>query len=74
MNADGSNQKRLTYNEDKEKDASFSPHGSKIAFARNVGGSNWEIYLMNIDGSNEKRLTTDSQGNNHSPTFSGKGR
>ena len=35
---------------------SFSPDGSKLVFARSLGG-NWEIYTCNRDGSGQRRLT-----------------
>ena len=52
MNADGSNQTRLTNNPSSEP--CFSPDGNKIAFA---SWSDGEIYVMNADGSNQTRLT-----------------
>src|SRR5215207_8242431 len=46
MNAgDGSNQTRLTYNEVRDTGSSWSPNGTKIAFASAKDG-NLEIYLM----------------------------
>ena len=61
MNADGSNQKRLT--DIKTGDAcgpSWSPDGKKIAyyaFANTQPSRNPEIWLMDPDGSNPKKLT-----------------
>jgi serine/threonine protein kinase len=53
MNADGSNQTRLTNNPAADdRFPSWSPDGSRIAFA-----SKHEIYVMNADGSNQTRLT-----------------
>ena len=56
VNADGSDQTRLTKTEGIEsQDASWSPDGSKIAFYTYRG--NGDIFLMNPDGSGETRLT-----------------
>jgi TolB protein len=68
MNADGSNQTRLTNNPGLDGDPCFSPDGTKIAFRsnRDVG---WEIYVMNADGSNQTRLTNEP-GWDENPCFS----
>ncbi len=56
MNADGSELKRLTYNNAFEDGPSWSPDGTKIAFASKRDG-NLEIYVMNADGSEQINLT-----------------
>jgi len=56
MNADGSEQKRLTNNPAIDTEPSWSPDGKKIAFVSGRDG-NPEIYLMNVDGSRLERLT-----------------
>jgi Tol biopolymer transport system component len=55
MNADGSNQTRLTNNTANDWGPVWSPDGTKIAFVSNRGGG--EIYVMNADGSNQTNLT-----------------
>lgn len=55
MNADGTNQVRVTNNPPNDFSPSFSPNGSKIAFA--ISQQGFEIYVINIDGSNQTRLT-----------------
>ena len=59
MNANGTNQIRLTNSSAQELDPSFSPDGSRIAFATNRDG-NYEIYVMNSDGTNQTRLTNNT--------------
>jgi Tol biopolymer transport system component len=58
MNADGTDQTRLTTDRVADSNPNFSPDGTKIAFdsARN---GNLEIYIMNMDGTDQTRLTTD---------------
>ena len=58
MDADGSNQTRLTNNGAEDSEPVWSPNGSKIAFMSDRDG-NFEIYVMNADGSNQTRLTND---------------
>jgi dipeptidyl aminopeptidase/acylaminoacyl peptidase len=53
MDADGSNQKRLT---EHGMDPTWSPDGRQIAFASRRDGI-FQIYVMNSDGSNVSRLT-----------------
>lgn len=72
MNADGSNQTRLTNNPTDDSDPSFSPDGSRIAFVSRRDG-NKEIYVMNADGSNQTRLTNNSESDDY-PSFSPDGR
>jgi len=68
MNADGSNQTRLTNNPDREVAPSWSPDSSRIVFSSNRDG-NWDVYTMNVDGSDQTRLT-DNQANDGMPSWS----
>ena len=56
MNADGSNQTRLTNNPARDTEPRWSPDGTTIAFVTDRDG-NPEIYVMDADGSNEINLT-----------------
>jgi len=56
MDADGSNQTRLTNNESSDEWPAWSPDGRKIAFVSRRDG-NEEIYVMSLDGSNQTNLT-----------------
>ena len=58
MDADGSNQTRLTNSGATDVEPTWSPDGSHIAFESDRDGGNAEIYVMNtIDGSNPSNLT-----------------
>ena len=56
MNADGSDQTRLTNNPANDGSPAWSPDGSRIAFTSDRD-SNDEIYVMNADGSDQTNLT-----------------
>ncbi|MDQ3973646.1 MAG: hypothetical protein M3276_04815 [Actinomycetota bacterium] len=57
MNADGTNQTRLTNNNFQDSFAHWSPLGDKIAFTTNRDAGDFEIYTMNTDGSDPTRIT-----------------
>ena len=56
MNADGSDQRRLTNDKAADNTPILSPDGSKIAFVSQRGGG-FDIFVMNADGTNQRRLT-----------------
>jgi Tol biopolymer transport system component len=58
MDANGSNQVRLTDNEAEDVEPTWSPDGNSIAFTSSRDG-NPEIYVMSPDGTDQRRLTTD---------------
>ncbi len=59
MNADGSNQTRLTVNNAYDGEPVWSPDNTKIAFRSDRDG-NQEIYVMNADGSNQTNISNNS--------------
>jgi Tol biopolymer transport system component len=67
MNADGSEQRRLTRNAGQVHEGAigaqprWSPDGNQIAFVSDRDG-NAEIYLMNVDGSGQRNLTRNPRG------------
>jgi len=69
INADGSNQTRLTTNPASDTEPAFSPDGTRIAFTSNRDG-NSEIYVMNADGGNQTRLRLINTGYALDPAFS----
>jgi Tol biopolymer transport system component len=56
MNADGSQQRRLTRNA-KPKELAWSPDGRKIAFGSHARGGPRDVYVMNADGTGLLNLT-----------------
>ena len=68
MNADGTNQLRLTFHTAFDSDPAFSRSGDKIAF-RSFRDGNSEIYVMHADGSSQTRVTN-HPGSDGQPTFS----
>jgi Tol biopolymer transport system component len=63
MNADGSDQRRLTHSPGIDTNPVFSPDGRRIAFMSNRHGY-YEIYVMNADGSSQVRVTRSSENSN----------
>jgi len=64
MDADGSNQVRITNNPSHDTDPSWSPDGTKIAFTSDRSGY-IVIWIMNADGSDARALTTNTRGDWH---------
>ena len=73
MNADGSNQTRVTNNTTADDFPAWSPEGTKIAFRANRDG-NRNIYTMNPDGSAPTNLTPSSPPEDSGPAWSPDGR
>jgi Tol biopolymer transport system component len=58
MNADGTDERRITSNTQFDIFANLSPNGMTIAFHQGFGAQCCSIQLVDIDGSNERTLTT----------------
>jgi hypothetical protein len=62
VNTDGTGYRRLTYDSlVRKREPTWSPDGSKIAFAGLDDAGNWDIYTVDADGGNLHRLTTDPE-------------
>lgn len=67
MRADGSRVTRLTQNRVDDEEASWSPDGRRIVFARKVGLSHggrdldYDLFMMRADGKKQMRLTSGSE-------------
>lgn len=68
MNADGSNQQRLTVNPNRDEMPDWSPTGDRIVFSAEHDDG-MEIYVMRADGSARQRLTV-LAGNDWFPAWS----
>ena len=56
MNADGSVRAQLTENPASDREPSWSPDGSRLAFVSNRDGG-WEVYTIGSNGLDARRLT-----------------
>jgi TolB protein len=78
MNADGSHQRQVTFNQLDDEDPAWSPNGKRIAFVRDFnpvrGELDWDILTMRADGSAERNLTNTPGVLEHQPTWSPNGR
>ncbi len=57
MNADGTGQSQMTFNEFFEGTATWSPDGQQIVFNRTLTGQLPQLFVMNANGTGETQLT-----------------
>ncbi len=70
VSADGSNLTRLTENDARDFDPSFSPDGQQIVYASDLNSPGFsEIYTMLANGGNVTQITDDAQ-SSYSPAWS----
>jgi TolB protein len=78
INADGSNQTQITFNELDDENPAWSPTGRKIVFMRDLdpvrGQINYDIFTMKADGSNQQNRTTNPAVEELDPNWSPNGR
>lgn len=61
--------RRLTVTPEHEFSPAWSPDRTRIAFARNLGGSEYDVFVMNADGSSIARLTASPGPDERPPGF-----
>ena len=66
MDIDGSNQIRLTTNNESDWDPEWSPDGSQIAFHRSTAGDG-SVFIIDADGGNERLLLENAASPSWSP-------
>jgi hypothetical protein len=69
MNANGSNQTRVTNNGYVNSLPSFSPDSTRIAFVNRISNNPDDIFAINPDGTNEKPLTNNYPISDFSPSW-----
>jgi Tol biopolymer transport system component len=78
MNADGSNQRQITFNEIDDELPAWSPDGRRIAFARDfdpvLGQVDYDIFRMRVNGAGERNLTNSPGVQDYDPDWSPDGR
>lgn len=70
MNADGTNQTRLTYSPEYVIEPTWSPDGTKLAFTTFVGGSSADISVINADGTGQTNLQNSPNSFDKGPAWS----
>src|SRR5437868_3676252 len=56
MNADGSNQTQLTFDDASNQVPMWTPD-RRIVWSKRTGPGQWDLWIMNADGSRQQRLT-----------------
>jgi Tol biopolymer transport system component len=78
MNADGSNQTQITFNEFDDELPAWSPDGKKIIFQRDFdkvrGQADYDILTMKVNGTRERNLTNSPGVQDFDPDWSPNGR
>ena len=73
MNSDGTRVTNLSNNPAEDRDASWSPDGTRIIFTSNRNGGIQAIYRMNADGANVTLLHSISGETDYYPSYSADG-
>lgn len=74
MRADGSDQKRVTYQGNYSQSPSWSPRGNEIAFTSRDEKFVFDIFTVDPNDPSKLKRLTQNQGNNEEPSYSPDGR
>ncbi|MCX7727535.1 MAG: DPP IV N-terminal domain-containing protein [Chitinispirillaceae bacterium] len=69
MDADGANQRRLTFHSKYADSPAWSPKGDKIAYQAMDENQKFDIWIVGLEGNDPVKITS-IEGNNEYPTWS----
>jgi len=69
MDADGQERRQLTRELSRDVEPAWSPDGTKIAFASDRDGHQYDIFLMNLDGTGVVNVTAAPGSNERAPAW-----
>ncbi|MEZ5313091.1 MAG: hypothetical protein R2862_05240 [Thermoanaerobaculia bacterium] len=73
MDVEGSNQRRVTFEGEYNDGASWSPDGTRLAYATRIQQNRFDIALLDLVSLAAQRITN-GPGSNETPSFSPDGR
>lgn len=74
VKSDGSDRRRLTHGPGFKTNASFSPSGRRVVFAKEMSGGNHDLFVVNAKGRDQTRLSRTRHRDENTPSFSPNGK